>query len=293
MTNAKTGNDKRVSGAIEPSIDMLPGGSAFFDIAQSIRASYWFAPSVMVVLAILLSALTQWLDGLIRPDWLQGLEWIYSNETVSARAVLSTIATSMITVAGVTFSMTIVSVSFASAQFGPRLINNFMRDRGNQFTLGTFIATFVFCLMVLRGVRDGVAEEDIAAFIPHISVLAAMLLAVLSIAVLIYFIHHVPETINVGNIVYDVGRRLRTAVTELFPETPGNDPQTPPEDSGRNEFDAEDIANAVAIPCAESCYVRAINSRRIFALACEHDLRVRIEFIPGDFALTGETALYA
>lgn len=273
-------------------ISGLPGGAMFLEFAQTIRASYWFVPSVMVVFAILLSAVTQWLDGEIPPDWLKGLEWLYSNETVSARAVLSTIATSMITVAGVTFSMTIVSVSFASAQFGPRLINNFMRDRGNQFTLGTFIATFVFCLMVLRGVRNGVAEEDLAAFIPHISVLAAMLLAVLSIAVLIFFIHHVPETINVGNIVFDVGRRLRAAVSDLFPEASADTSVGQPDRETRSEFDAETIANAASVACAQSGYIRAINMQRMFRLACEHDVTVRSEFIPGDFALSGENILH-
>lgn len=276
-------------------VSALPGflgGSLFLQLAQTIRASYWFVPSVMVIFAILLSALTQWLDGQIPPDWLEGLEWLYSNETVSARAVLSTIASSMITVAGVTFSMTIVSVSFASAQFGPRLINNFIRDRGNQLTLGTFIATFVFCLMVLRGVRDGVDEEDIAAFIPHMSVLVAMLMAILSIAVLIYFIHHVPETINVGNIVFDIGRRLHAAVTEMFPETPDAESPPPREKMGRNEFDAEEIANAVSIACEQSGYVRTFNTDRIFSLACKHDVKVRIEFIPGDFALSGEAVFH-
>ena len=115
--------------------------------------------------------------------------------------------------------MTMVSVSNASAQFGPRLVNNFMRDRGNQITLGTFISTFVFCLMVLRGVHNGVeSNDDLVAFIPHISVLIAVLLALASISVLIYFIHHVPETINVGNIVAKLGRDMKESVTERFPE---------------------------------------------------------------------------
>ncbi len=264
-----------------------------FAVADTIRASYWFLPAVMVACAILLASLSQWLDTRIDPEWLGRLEWLYSNQTAGARAVLSTIASSMITVAGVTFSMTIVSVSNASAQFGPRLVANFMRDRGNQLTLGIFIATFVFCLMVLRGVRDGVADNDeLVAFIPHISVLFAVLLAFASISVLIYFIHHVPETINVGNIIAGIGRQLRASVTELFERGAGHGTVEPEERHGRSEFDTEDIAGSTPIASERSGYVRALDMDEIFAISCEHDVRVRVEYAPGDFALTGEVLFY-
>ena len=88
------------------------------------------------------------------------------------------------------------------ARYGPRLISNFMRDRGNQITLGTFIATFLYCLLVLRTVHG--AGEDVSpttemagAFVPHVAILVALVFALASVAVLIFFIHHVPESINV------------------------------------------------------------------------------------------------
>ncbi|MBO6784629.1 MAG: DUF2254 domain-containing protein [Alphaproteobacteria bacterium] len=262
-------------------------------IAETVRASYWFLPAVMVVCSILLASLTQWLDARVDPGWLEGFEWLYSNQTVGARAVLSTIASSMITVAGVTFSMTIVSVSNASAQFGPRLVANFMRDRGNQITLGIFIATFTYCLMVLRGVRDGVADDsEVVAFIPHISVLVAVLLAFASISVLIYFIHHVPETINVGNIIAKIGRDLRRSVDELFD---GNDEPTQTDLSGRQgrtEFETYEIAQSTTVASDRSGYVRALDLEEIFAIACKHDVKVRVEYVPGDFALVGEAIFY-
>lgn len=264
-----------------------------FAAAEAIRASYWFLPSVMVVLAMLLASLTQWLDGRVEPDWMRSFSWLISNETVGARAVLSTIASSMITVAGVTFSMTIVSVSYASAQFGPRLVSNFMRDRGNQITLGTFIATFVFCLMVLRGVRDGVeANDEIVAFIPHISVLVAVFLALASIGVLIYFIHHVPETINVGNIVARLGRDLKHCINEQFNDMaePGTSGAAMNE---RVRFDREDVSNSLSTYAEQSGYVQSIDEDKLMELAQTHDLRIRVEFLPGDFALRGEALAHA
>ncbi|MEQ8835950.1 MAG: DUF2254 family protein, partial [Lacipirellulaceae bacterium] len=96
-----------------------------------IRSSYWFIPSLMALGAIILSVITTELDLRYGAKWFSDLGWATASKPDGARSILSTIAGSMITVAGVTFSMTIVSVSFASSQFGPRLIGNFMRDRGN------------------------------------------------------------------------------------------------------------------------------------------------------------------
>lgn len=263
-------------------------------IAENIRASYWFVPSIMVFLSILLASFSQWLDGVVDPVGLTGLGWLYTNEAVGARDVLSTIAGSMITVAGVTFSMTMVSVSNASAQFGPRLVNNFMRDRGNQITLGTFISTFVFCLMVLRGVRNGVdSNEDLVAFVPHISVLIAVLLALASITVLTYFIHHIPETINVGNIVANLGRDMKRRVAESFPEDNWFPESVAKRQTNRAEFTKEKISQSVAVKCERSGYAQVIDNAKILDLAIKRDLVVRVEFLPGDFSLSGETLLHA
>ncbi|MEO1135283.1 MAG: DUF2254 family protein, partial [Pseudomonadota bacterium] len=169
-------------------------------IIEDLRASYWFIPGCMTIAALFLSFFMQWLDAQYGAAWLRDYDWATATRTEGARSVLTVIAGSIIGVAGVTFSITIVAVSYASANFGPRLIGNFMRDRGNQLTLGTFIATFVYCLMILRTVRNAAAEDasqSFDAFVPHLSILMALGLSLASIGVLIYFFHHVPETINV------------------------------------------------------------------------------------------------
>jgi uncharacterized membrane protein len=130
------------------------------------------------------------LDDHFRYEALREVGWIYTGGHEGARAVLSSIAGSIITVAGTTFSITIAVLSLASSQFGPRLLRNFMRDTGNQVVLGTFTSTFLYCLLVLRTVRGG----DGDARVPHISVTVGVALAVLSVGVLIYFIHHVAES---------------------------------------------------------------------------------------------------
>lgn len=119
-------------------------------IWDRLHSSFWFLPSIMGICAIALATLLVMLESLeaLRLGWIA--EWTYSFGPESARAILSAIAGSMITVAGVTFSMTMLTLQLASSQFGPRMLRNFMRDRGNQIVLGTFLPTFVYCLSVVR-----------------------------------------------------------------------------------------------------------------------------------------------
>ncbi len=131
--------------------------------------------------------------------------------------MLGTIAGSMITIAGVVFSMTLVALSLASSQLGPRLLRNFMRDTTTQVVLGTFVATFLYCLLVLRTIRR--PEEFV--FVPHLSVTLGVLFAVVSLGVLIYFIHHVSVSIQANEIVARVGAELIEGVDRLFPEQIG------------------------------------------------------------------------
>ncbi|MEO7133685.1 MAG: DUF2254 family protein, partial [Vicinamibacterales bacterium] len=159
---------------------------------ERMRGTYWAVPSTMAAASIVLSIAMVDLDRALTATRLSRLSWVYTGGPEGARAVLSTIAASMITVAGVTFSITIVALTLASQQFGPRLLRNFLRDIGNQVTLGTFIATFSYCLLVLRTVRG----NDDAQFVPHLAVTAGVVLAMFSLGVLIFFIHHVSVSIQ-------------------------------------------------------------------------------------------------
>ena len=133
-----------------------------FTFFETLRETYWFLPTIMTILAICLSFLMVWLDRRVGGRLLETI-WFYVGGAEAARTLLSTVAGSMITIAGVTFSVTIVALSLASSQLGPRLLNNFLRDTGNQVVLGTFVSTFIYCLLVLRAVRS----IDSQLFVPH------------------------------------------------------------------------------------------------------------------------------
>ena len=265
---------------------------------DNVSSSYWFIPSLMSVGAVALSLVLIDVDGRVGPDWMDGVS-LYANKPDGARAVLSTIAGSMIGVAGVTFSITIASVVYASGQYGPRLLTNFMSDRGNQVTLGTFIATFLYCLLVLRTIRsadEGDGPDLVVAFVPHIAVLTGLALALASIAVFIFFIHHVPESIHVSNLVAGVGHDLCHKIDVLFPVRIGHGAPTPEavRDGGAvTEVPEGFYSDARRVAADSDGYITGVDAEGLMALAVEHDLLIRVRHRPGDFVAAGDTLVLA
>lgn len=252
-----------------------------FRLLETVRTSYWFLPSVMAILAIALGVLMVWLDAGPGTGWMNDLGWYQKAKPDGAHQVLSTIAGSMITVAGVVFSITIVAIAYASSQYGPRILTNFMSDRGNQVTLGTFIATFVYCLVVLRTIRGGDAEAE---FVPQMAVMVGLLLALCSIAVFIYFIHHVPQSIHINNVVAHIGRRLIADVGRRFPEVTGS---YAAQDRVLAGDPPQIIGSALAIRSASTGYIQALDEKSLMKVACNNGVVVRLHHRTGDFIHKG------
>jgi uncharacterized membrane protein len=251
---------------------------------ENIRTSYWFLPSLMTALAAGLALGVVRLDESVREHWILELDWIYTGSAEGARQLLATVAGSMVTVAGVVFSVTVVALSLASNQFGPRLLRNFMRDRGNQLVLGTFIATFVYCLLVLRTVRG----ENGGEFVPHIAVSGAVFLALASVGVLIYFIHHASVSVQAPVIIANVGRELNAAIDELFPEELGENLDGNDARDYDADIPADFDAKARAITAKRDGYIQLINNERLLEVAEKNDLLIRIAHRPGHFVVRGE-----
>jgi uncharacterized membrane protein len=262
----------------------------FIQFLDQLRASYWFIPSLMSLGAVLLAFGTAAVDHALGSEWIYDVEWLQANRPSGARDVLSAIASSMITVAGVVFSITVASVVYASAQHGPRLLTNFMRDRGNQITLGTCIAAYLYCLLVLRTVRESGEpeglDEEIAAFVPHVGLFVGLFLAVCSIAVLVYFIHHVPRSIHISNVIADIGRELRGMIEKRFPERIGHGvpPNHDPETAEPEDFSER----ACAVDADGVGYVQAVDVDELLEIAKKHDLILRVHHRPGTFVRPGK-----
>jgi uncharacterized membrane protein len=257
---------------------------------EDLRDSFWFLPTLMVIGAIGLSLTMIRLDQATADQtWVTSLSWTFSRGPEGSRAVLSTVAASMMTIASVTFSITIVALQLASTQFGPRLLRNFMRDRGNQVAIGTFIATFTYCLLVLRTVNGTDAEP----FVPHLSVTVGLLLALASLGVLIYFVHHAAESIQAENVIGEVSRELQRAIDKLYPDRLGENPRARASDC-RNGNSANHIdGEAKPISSPTSNYLQSIDADRLLELAQQHDLVLIVHQRPGKFCFRGGSLLEA
>src|SRR5271166_5631871 len=177
---------------------------------EVLRTSLWFVPAIEVVVAIMLFAVTLTADrAAYRGDFtLPG--WVISGSADAARQILTTIAAAIITVVGVVFSIILVTLTLASTQFGPRMLRNFIRDRGTQLTLGTFVGTFVYSVLVLASIGVG-SHGD---FVPHIGVTVTFGLMVADLAVLIYFIHHTAISIQLPQVIASIAADLAEAIKE-------------------------------------------------------------------------------
>ncbi|WPL18178.1 hypothetical protein Thiowin_03237 [Thiorhodovibrio winogradskyi] len=245
-----------------------------------IRSSFWFVPALMVVdalvLAILLIILDMNLDLHLAARW----PLLFGAGASGARGLLTTVASSMITVAGVVFSITLVALSLTSSQYSSRVIRTFMRDRVNQWVLGVFLGIFAYCLVVLRTIRGG----DEGAFVPALAVLAGLLLAFVGIAVLIHFIHHIATSIQASSIIATAARETLAAVDALFPETLGED-----DDEGVDATLARAIANRpwLAVPASKTGYVETLDADALLDVARTLEILLRMEHGIGDFVVAG------
>ncbi len=194
--------------------------------------------------------------------------------------MVSAIASSMITVAGVTFSITIAALSQASQQYTPRILRNFMRDRSNQIVLGSFAGIYVYCLTVLRTIR--VDDEATGAFVPSISIWVAFLHAVAGTALLVYFIHHVARSLQASKIIADVAEETIKALEEHFPEA-----RKAQEEAATRKSVQDTITHWEPVPAPSTGYVQTVEIEPLLRASAEHDIVVRIEHGPGHFVISG------
>ncbi|BBD69478.1 hypothetical protein NIES4072_31890 [Nostoc commune NIES-4072] len=243
---------------------------------DTLHSSYWFIPSIMAIITTALAFIMLMLDRTGKA----GLNywWSYTGGADGARSVLGAVAGSMISVAATAFSITIVALQLAASNFGPRLLRNFMQDTGNQVVLGTFISTFIYCLLILRtihGEGDGYSQ-----FVPQISVTCGILLAIISIGVLIYFIDHASTIIQASHIIENVSDDLDRAIDRLFPKKIGRSIPF-----GQEIAEIPDNFDLVASPVIvnKNGYIQAIDDEELMKIARRNNLLLRVESRPGKF----------
>lgn len=250
---------------------------------ESIRTSFLFIPGLMVLSAIGLALIMIAIDRRIELAEYRTVGFLYTGGVDGARSILATIAASMITVAGVTFSITIVALTLAASQFGPRLIRNFMRHPGNQIVLGTFVATFIYCLIVL----GSIAPLEKKVFVPTLSVNLSIILVLAAVAILVYFIHHVSSAIQADQVIRSVYTELLNNLQRLFPEEIGYE-------KSATETWIEDLPSQESayylikqFEHSKSGYLQAIESTGLLEIAKNNNALLFLHYRPGEFITNG------
>src|SRR5258707_9628931 len=254
--------------------------------AESLRANLLLVPGIEVLAAIALLAITLSLDRAAYHNGFGLPSWIISGSADAARQILAALAAAIITVVGVVFSIILVTLTLASTQFGPRMLRNFIRDRGTQLTLGTFVATFVYSVLALASIGTG-SHGD---FVPHISVTVTLGLMVVDLTVLIYFIHHTAVSIQLPQVIASIAADLAEAIEE---QGSGNSEPHPKAGPTAAELMGQAEEGGAVLLAPVSGYVQFIRHQSLVRLATEADAGINLEHRPGHFARRGHPSATA
>ncbi len=249
---------------------------------ESLRTNLWLVPSLEVLLAVVIFAGTYALDHAAHAGDFRLPSWVIQPGADGARQILTTMAAAVITVVGVVFSITIVALTLASTQFGPRMLRNFIRDRGTQHTLGAFVATFVYAVLALVAIGNGAHDP----FVPNISITVALLALVLDMGVLIYFINHITSSIQLPQVIASIARDLSTAIAaegwrgESHPAAPLNS-------LSLAEIERQMAESSGVVRTARSGYLQFVHYDTLVRIASRSNAVIRLRYRPGQFLVQG------
>jgi uncharacterized membrane protein len=246
-----------------------------------ISGSLWFVPSLMVLTAVGAAVVLIEMQGVVGSDLANEWPRLFGASAQGSREMLSAIASSMITVAGVVFSVTLVALSLAASQYSPRVLRTFMNDRPTQVVLGAFVSVFAYCLIVLRTIRG---EED-GSFVPSLAVLGGIALAFIAIGFLVFFIHHLATAIQISTIISRVADGTLHTIEDVYPERSGSMPDDPLHQGEAGGG----IREWTPVMSKVSGYIVSVNHDRLADYANARGRILRMDRAIGDFVVCGQS----
>lgn len=253
-----------------------------YQLGQLLTDSLWFIPGLMILSAMVLGLGLVELEVFYPFHGGNAYPLLFGVGAEGSRGMLSAIASSMLTVAGLSFTLTLSAISQVSSQYSPRLLRNFMSDRINQFVMGYFTGAFAYCLIVLRTIRGG----SEGTFVPSIAVLVGLLLALGGVLALILFIHHIAESMQVGTIIYKIMDETTDAIDKLFPQELGE----PVQSVGQAQKAAallDEPDGWQMVSASRSGYLQQVDNGQLLDWAVKHQMIVRLEHYIGSFVGKG------
>ncbi len=268
----------------------LPGGTASARLRlpswrrDALRTTFWVVPVLLIAVAVLLFVVTFEIDLAAYHHHLTLPWWVRTGSADAGRQVLIAIAAAIITTIGVVFSITILALTLASQQFGPRMMRNFIRDLGNQMTLGVFVATFVYAVLGLGSIT-GLPAGD---FVPHLTITVAEAFLLVDVAVLIYFIHHIANSIQLPEVIAGIARDLDQAIDAEFPDRWEDTGAAAGGAEARDLIEKLDTRGA-AVTAKHSGYLQFVGYGQLIEIAETLDAVIRLAHRPGHFVIDRRT----
>ncbi|MGD0456049.1 MAG: DUF2254 domain-containing protein, partial [Solirubrobacteraceae bacterium] len=248
---------------------------------EALRTNLWLVPTVEIVLVVALFALTYALDRSAYDSSLHLPSWVISGSADAARQILTAIAAAVITVVTLVFSITIVTLTLASTQFGPRMLRNFIRDRITQFTLGSFVATFVYAILALVCIGPGAHGE----FVPHLTITVTMALVVGDVAVLVLFIDHIAKSIQLPQVIASIAGDLGRAI-DAEPSIPAAGIVKTGASLSEMLVRLDEDSGVVRAP--RSGYLQYVSISTLIEISSRSHAVIRLLSRPGHFVVEGE-----
>ncbi|MFQ6485948.1 DUF2254 domain-containing protein, partial [Brachybacterium epidermidis] len=239
---------------------------------------FWAIPVACSLAAVLVGVGLPLLEETLDVD----IPYVFQGGPEGARGLLGTIATGMISMTGLVFSITMVILQLASSQFTPRVLGGFLESRITQVTLGVFIASFVFALTVTRSVRGDYGDTSV--FVPKTSVTLAFLLVLASVGCFLAFIHHITTSIQVSHVISRIGDRSLRLAKKLYPgggedEVTGTGPTWSPDPGTPRVAVSTDDRHGI---------ITQVDYERLVELASGLDVVVLIDREVGQFLAEGQ-----
>jgi uncharacterized membrane protein len=252
---------------------------------EALRTTFWLVPAILVVAAGLLFVVTLLIDLAAYHHHIRLPFWIHTGDADASREVLIATAAAVITVVGVVFSITILALTLASQQFGPRMMRNFVRDVGNQVTLGVFVSTFVYSVLVLGAIQ----ADPHGKFVPYLSTAVAEALLLVDVAVLIYFIHHIAKSIQLPEVIAGIARDLTRAIDAEFPVSTTEPLGPVVVGDGKSVAELLELieTRGAAVPANRSGYLQFVGYAQLVDIATRTDSVIRLDHRPGHFLVAG------
>lgn len=238
-----------------------------------LKGAFWAIPAMLLFLAIWLAVLTLWLD--VNHSKNVVFWFLDGSDVQDIEATLATTAAAILGVAGVSFSVTIASLTLASQQFGPRLIPNFIEDRFTQTVLGFFVATFLFCMLSIQ--LSGVVVSQ-GSHTPVFTLIVTLVLTIVDLLLLVLFIHHVCVSMQADSVIAGVFGELRQCIKTLLPKDADVTQPTA-------KFEC-DVEHGEAVRALVDGYIQHIDVEGLVEYCESHDLQIQFEHRAGDYLLS-------